>query len=166
KAATYFGCGYYATELLTMAEFTALPSNILDLDDVAETVHSLKYGTSYYILRDFCILFGMGLIWRLLTLAWLEIIVKYRRDGLDSMLPLVAHLIDYFNTKFNPVVTDPDSHRPSAPPKPSQHRETNTSETGGETTSETSGSSSFSRSISAGGVRTRRATSSQISSAV
>ncbi|KAF4688317.1 hypothetical protein FOZ60_002920 [Perkinsus olseni] len=69
KAATYFGCGYYATELLTMAEFTALPSNILDLDDVSETVHSLKYGTSYYVLRDFCILFGMGLIWRLFTLG-------------------------------------------------------------------------------------------------
>ncbi|KAF4665918.1 hypothetical protein FOL46_003363 [Perkinsus olseni] len=110
KAATYFGCGYYATELLTMAEFTALPSNILDLDDVAETVHNLKYGTSYYVLRDFCVLFGMGLIWRLLTLAWLQIIVKYRRDGLDSMVPWLARLIDYFNGKFNPVVKDARSH--------------------------------------------------------
>ncbi|KAF4664182.1 hypothetical protein FOL47_005251 [Perkinsus chesapeaki] len=111
KAATYFGCGYYATELLTMAEFTALPPNIIHLDDVAETVHELKYGTPYYVLRDFLVLFGMGLFWRLLTLAWLEIIVKYQRDGLDSMVPWLAHLIDYFNGKFNPVVKDARSRQ-------------------------------------------------------
>lgn len=94
-----------------MAEFTALPSNVLELDDVADTVRSLKYASSYYVLRDFCVLFGLGLIWRLLTLAWLQIVVKYRRDGLDSMLPWVAHLIDYFNAKFNPVVKGARSHK-------------------------------------------------------
>ncbi|EER06912.1 hypothetical protein Pmar_PMAR008343 [Perkinsus marinus ATCC 50983] len=166
KAATYFGCGYYATELLTMAEFTALPSNILDLNVVADTVHGCKYGSSYYILRDVCILVGMGLIWRLCTLAWLEIIVKYRRDGLDSMLPWLAHLIDYFNTKFNPVVKDPDSHKPRDQDEHSQVGEASTSSTGGESISDTGASSSVSRRISAAGVRTRRATSSHISNAV
>lgn len=149
-----------------MAEFTALPSNILDLNVVADTVHGCKYGSSYYILRDVCILVGMGLIWRLCTLAWLEIIVKYRRDGLDSMLPWLAHLIDYFNTKFNPVVKDPDSHKPRDQDEHSQVVEASTSSTGGESISDTGASSSVSRRISAAGVRTRRATSSHISNAV
>ncbi|KAF4663458.1 hypothetical protein FOL47_005725 [Perkinsus chesapeaki] len=79
--ATYFGCGIYSVELLSLAEFMALPSNVLQIDEVVDLFDELDYNTSH-IPRDFCVLVFVGLAWRLLTLAWLEFMLWWGQADL------------------------------------------------------------------------------------
>ncbi|KAF4652947.1 hypothetical protein FOZ61_009295 [Perkinsus olseni] len=79
--ATYFGVGIYSVELLSLAEFTALPDNVLEIDEVLELFDKLDYSTDH-IPRDFLVLVFVGLAWRLLTLAWLEFMLWWGQADL------------------------------------------------------------------------------------